>query len=442
MSSDLTLSPPRIKLHPDRPFEGDLFDRKQLATKLNGYIDRLSDGSVIAIDAPWGEGKTWFGKNWASSLTAEGYPVIYLDAFQQDYVADPFLLIVSEIAQLIASDDSLKENFTQKAAGVMKSIIPVGSKILLNFAGRVIAGTSSVSDDIESAINSAVESSAEVTQKLLEDKISAYNKDKESLYVFKDSLTEFCSSQSKPVVFFIDELDRCKPTFAVNLIERLKHFFDVPNLVFVLLLNREQIENAIKGVYGHDTDASSYLGKFIHLFFRLPKLMDSGYRRDANYVYLVSLSKHYKFDSAGADYLNTFIRTFSTLGTYTGMSLRDMEKAMALLAIAGIDNQAVYLSWLIFLKLKKPQIFNGLLISEIGAHKEAKTFLNNLNDPENKLEWMKTYFDALHSVFIDGEDSISDKQKQAIENGKPSGFFRTNIPLDFWLRKLDIGIQD
>ena len=66
-------------------------------------------------------------------------------------------------------------------------------------------------------------------------------------------------------------MDRCKPNFAVSLIERIKHYFDVPNVVFILLLNKEQLENAIKGVYGINTDATKYLDKFINFYFNLPK---------------------------------------------------------------------------------------------------------------------------------------------------------------------------
>ncbi|WP_354688160.1 KAP family P-loop NTPase fold protein [Cupriavidus plantarum] len=70
---------------------------------------------------------------------------------------------------------------------------------------------------------------------------------------------------------FVDELDRCRPAFAVALLERIKHFFEVPNLVFVLVMNRKQLEGAIQGVYGAQTNASDYLGKFLHLALRLPK---------------------------------------------------------------------------------------------------------------------------------------------------------------------------
>lgn len=65
---------PQLTLPSDRwdtittPFEGDMLDRRLLAEQLTGYLDRLRHGAVIALDAPWGEGKTWFARHWAVML--------------------------------------------------------------------------------------------------------------------------------------------------------------------------------------------------------------------------------------------------------------------------------------------------------------------------------------------------------------------------------------
>ncbi|MCM3608807.1 hypothetical protein M4D49_25315 [Cupriavidus pauculus] len=50
------------------PFDGDLLERAAVARRLTTYLQRLEIGAVMAIDAPWGEGKTWFGRHWAKSL--------------------------------------------------------------------------------------------------------------------------------------------------------------------------------------------------------------------------------------------------------------------------------------------------------------------------------------------------------------------------------------
>ena len=65
-------------------FDNDKLERRQLAEKFTTYLDRLNDGAVLAIDAPWGEGKTWFARNWEADLKEKNYKTIYIDAFEQD----------------------------------------------------------------------------------------------------------------------------------------------------------------------------------------------------------------------------------------------------------------------------------------------------------------------------------------------------------------------
>src|SRR5579863_10521995 len=86
------------------PFENDLFERAQLASRIQGYLGRISDGCVIEIDAAWGEGKTWFGKNLDFYLRENGHKTVFIDAFENDYVDDAFILITSELLKLINPD--------------------------------------------------------------------------------------------------------------------------------------------------------------------------------------------------------------------------------------------------------------------------------------------------------------------------------------------------
>ena len=64
----------------------------------------------------------------------------------------------------------------------------------------------------------------------------------------------------------IDELDRCNPHYSVLVLERIKHIFSVPGIVFILSVDKKQFGNAIRGYYGSDLiDANEYLRRFIDL---------------------------------------------------------------------------------------------------------------------------------------------------------------------------------
>ena len=68
----------------------------------------------------------------------------------------------------------------------------------------------------------------------------------------------------------IDELDRCRPTYAIELLEAAKHFFNVDHIVFVLCLDRAQLAHSVKAVYGASFDAEGYLWRFFDIDYRLP----------------------------------------------------------------------------------------------------------------------------------------------------------------------------
>ncbi|WP_019864176.1 KAP family P-loop NTPase fold protein [Methylovulum miyakonense] len=352
----------------EEAFKGDLLGRKNLAIRLTSYLDRLKAGAVLAIDAKWGDGKTWFGKNWAKQLQEADHRVIFIDAFEQDYVDDPFVLIAAEIAQALDNAQEDAHDFREKTAGVMKAILPVGTKVLLNAIGRIALGSADISGDFKDAVESANDSAADMAEKWIEDKLKNYAEEKESLKHFKDALKQMAEAQPKPIVIIIDELDRCRPSFAVKLIERIKHFFDVPNVVFVLLINRKQLEEAIKGVYGQGTEASEYLGKFVNFFFKLPK---THLRSDLTEKYITNfvteVLNRYRFESS--EEKRDFIYNFCTLAAHFNLSLRDIERCIALYAFThpiDSDENKYVLPYIITLKIAKQDLFLRLLKGDIS----------------------------------------------------------------------------
>ena len=78
------------------------------------------------------------------------------------------------------------------------------------------------------------------------------------------------SHQGRPLVVMIDELDRCRPSYAVELLETAKHLFAVDHIIFVLAVNRSELAHAIRALYGSGFDAEGYLGRFFDVDFVLP----------------------------------------------------------------------------------------------------------------------------------------------------------------------------
>ena len=173
------------------------------------------------------------------------------------------------------------------------------------------------------------------------DDLGGYHQMRAARDELKQSLTELAaevrSETGQPLIFIIDELDRCRPTFAIELLERVKHIFDVPNIAFVFGINRRELVKSLESVYG-DIDAGTYLRRFFDMEFVLP---------DANpYRFCLYLVKRhgletYASDLSRRDGSNHRFSEFRAIADYLaalvanmGLSLRDMDYCVRLVALA------------------------------------------------------------------------------------------------------------
>ena len=110
---------------------------------------------------------------------------------------------------------------------------------------------------------------------------------KQSVQEFKAVLRRMAEKSKeatkRPLIVMIDELDRCRPTYAIEVLEVAKHSFSVENIVFVLAINRSELAHSIQVIYGDRFDAEGYLRRFFDIEFQLPD-PDRGALIDAMFV--------------------------------------------------------------------------------------------------------------------------------------------------------------
>ncbi|HKZ03348.1 MAG TPA: P-loop NTPase fold protein [Pyrinomonadaceae bacterium] len=347
-------------------FDSSAIDYKDLVTRVTIILSALEEGAVLAIDAPWGSGKSFFGRNFDAHLTKLGWKTCYIDAFRGEYVEDPFLLIASAIREKV-DDPGKQRTFTKAAVKVGKSLLPIVGKALVR------AGTANVVslDDAKEFGKVLSDAIAEATETLIADQLASYEKDRRSFEAFVKQLADFAANVKEttkhPLVVFIDELDRCPPPFAVRMLERIKHLFDVPHLTFVLLLDRKQLERAVNGVYGAGIDADAYLRKFVHFTFQLPKRSkaEPGRTTDAQ-EYVSYLAKSISLGSKQAAVIG-FARALARYVDGFGLSLRDVERAYLQFvlthhAASEISEKLTdILAFLITLRVRSPETYQELL---------------------------------------------------------------------------------
>ncbi len=215
-------------------WEGDLWDRQRLGVQLTNYVDRLQCGAVLALDARWGEGKTWFVRHWQKHLEDENHNVIYLDAFANDYLDDPFLVISSEIASKLdkTADKRLVHKFKKAAAVMQQGLLTLAPTLIASMISCALTSgiiplikidSDSIKDKLDDAIDKVTENIGDKVTEAIQNKIDSYEEEKQSLFAFKNTLAQLAESLDKPLVFIIDELDRCRPDFAIRLIVNRLH---------------------------------------------------------------------------------------------------------------------------------------------------------------------------------------------------------------------------
>lgn len=252
---------PEIDIPKEDPFKYDKLNRRPCANTFCSLVKMYSSsGCVIALNGEWGTGKTTFIKMLMQMLKNEGGHPLFFNAWENDYVSDPLIALLAELKDLNAQSSKWKD------------VIANGGKILASIATSAAKAAIKNKLGIDSDV---ISTGIDEVGKLLKNDIEDYSKQKTTFAEFRKYLQEYIADNTTevaPVIFFVDELDRCSPKFAVLVLERIKHLFDIPNLIFVLSINKKQLGYAIQGYFGSSNiDADNYLRRFIDIEYSLPK---------------------------------------------------------------------------------------------------------------------------------------------------------------------------
>lgn len=265
----------------ENPFENCILDREKYADNLTEIIKNYSEGFVLSVNNKWGEGKTTFVKMWHQKLLKEKFETVFFNAWENDINQDALIAILGEIAKKVNSKtDEVLKNVLIKGSRIFTKTLPLIAKKI----GTRVVGKEGIEDLIEIAF--------ETISGSFEKNVENYKKQQEGIDHFKTALKDFAikKGNGKPLLIFIDELDRCKPDYAIDVLEKIKHFFNVPNIVFVLSIDKSQLANAVRGYYGSDKiDGDEYLRKFIDFEFSLPV--------NSNHEYIDFLYERLNFDA-------------------------------------------------------------------------------------------------------------------------------------------------
>jgi hypothetical protein len=242
----------------------DLLGRKGVGKRLSDLIERIDEPLVIALDGGWGTGKSHFLRLWTGAHTKENRGSaknIYFDAFEHDYLDDPLVGLVGAILQETRASswsDRAVDRVKVAASKLLRPVARIGLAVATAGATEIAIATldpvvKAVGEEAERGINALWEKEASRRQAMLDFRIALAEPAKDA------------GGKPQKLVFIVDELDRCRPDYALSLLEVIKHFFSVPNVHFVLGVNLSALENSVRARYGAGIDAAQYLQKFVHL---------------------------------------------------------------------------------------------------------------------------------------------------------------------------------
>lgn len=382
---------PAIEILDEYPFSEDKLKREPTAHILTELVASIEEPFVLALEGGWGHGKTTFIEMWSRYLINEGYTCLSFNAWESDFAEDPLVPFISEIRRTILNTkgdgnsaerlSALAERVKDFGMEIAKRSIPVAAKLLTSGLVDLDKATAATAGDAIKAV--------------IEEKFSDYENNKSTLASFQNSLKDFVKiiAEKKgkaPIVFFIDELDRCRPTFAIALLERIKHILNVEGILFVLAIDREQLLESVKAIYGQGTDASRYLRRFINLEYALPTPTPDAY---PNFLFAIhGMEKVFQRISSEQYGPRRFLNTFTALSSATGMRLRDQEEAFSYLSIilrmlkGNEEIEPAILATMLVIKVARKDIYSKLLrhhssLEEIlelfKQHQEGRRYLSD-----------------------------------------------------------------
>ena len=278
---DLKLNDENIKY----VLENNFINRNKYIASFLKLINVIEKNKIIALDGEWGSGKTWFVKSIEYLINSEinneleivdneimeniksNYMTFYYNAWEND---DAESAMLSLIYKLI-NDSCLQKE--ENEVGVIPRLLNTVIKFVSN-------GSIDIKQDIfgEQWNNKQITDSIKTSEEIKE--------------IFRQIIDNLLIENKNRILIIIDEIDRCKPTFAIDLLENIKHFYDDDRIIFLVTTNNRELKNSVCKVYGEKYNGSLYLDRFFDINLELPnnyiedyiESIDEG-KKDSNFYF-------------------------------------------------------------------------------------------------------------------------------------------------------------
>lgn len=407
-----------VTVDPDEPYKNDLFNRQPLGKHLSSLLASATNPLTISLDGAFGTGKTTFTRMWKRHLELQGCRCIYFNAWENDFANEPLIPLVGELKSIIESGDYIDsdKSFARKNFDKLKGFAGILARRAVPIGVRIVTAGVIDQEDLEKAL-------ADFAEKVTEEQIESYEEDKAVLDKFREELNTLASWMKEtsdfPLVIIIDELDRCKPTYAIALLERVKHLFEVPNICFVLAMDKEQLSHSVSAVYGQGFDAKGYLRRFISIEYALqsPEIGP----------FCGTLYDSLDFSDVVTGYPNNpaqemkriMLEVVESLSSAFDLSLRDIQQAMirlrVVLASYPYQNWTYYriLPMLIMLREHRRKIYDAFFTLPPGDPHELLRLARS--DTIENYRFFSHFFGIIYYYYKDERAALMEELQNGVE---------------------------
>lgn len=359
---------------------------KNLMQIVDGWESDKHEGNslVMSVDAPWGSGKSYLLNMWKNWLISDEnkdkkYCTAYYNAWENDDCENAFIPLVYNLREMNVYEEN--EKFVNEVKVKSKAFLKsCGIALLKDGINKIIGEETanlfgkSVSGEIVNTVGKGIDEAAKAhNPESFFQKYEIYNKEKKK---FRQALEDLVPDNGKLIVF-VDELDRCRPTFAVETLEIVKHYFNIPNVVFIFGIDLEQLAHSIETLYGVGMDSAGYLRRFFDVNIKIPHCdikMYVKYKLQGSQLYGILQKNNNTYD----DLFDKITNIYKELN----LSLRDINKIT--------DN------FLIFCMYYRRTIQDGLSNNPIVNQLEMYLYFITL-----KYKYPKVYGIIINDKFID-----------------------------------------
>jgi KAP family P-loop domain len=380
----------------------DMFGRDAFAAGLLRLFSQSKDPLVVALDEKWGTGKTVFARRLITQAEESQHTVVYFDAFKRDYAPDVFIALSAALLEKLPKTKQTK-SMRESAKAVVKTVGRLAFKGVIRAATAGAVSASDLDETVADVANDIGE-----LDRLIDDRLGSAKKEEEAFAKFRKSLAALIQvpaaadsvhSEPKQIVFIIDELDRCRPDYALDVLETIKHFFSVAGVHFLLVCDFGQLVAAVKSRYGLATESETYLEKFIDVRVSFPTQRKSEHQNSVA-SFFRNLLKDKPDDGENGALWKTMSEFITKFSVRRGYSLRRIEKIVTQFALcmAFTDSKQfrhkVIVVVLCDLKISNRHLFykskNGTL-----TFKELENYYDfNEKEDSGIIRWLRYFYDA------------------------------------------------